>query len=156
MQKGTSSEHERDHINTRFMSSTAENALRLISFFVVIVSLLGIVIAITTSMDARRREIALLRAIGMSGVGVAMLTLLEAFFLSLLGCVAAVVFKSALMTVGSRFFEAELGMSLQMQWWSAESTEIILVCLVAGVLMGLLPAFATYRSSLQQGLSPRL
>jgi putative ABC transport system permease protein len=63
----------------------AENALLIVSAFVVVVGLFGMLTALLTSLNERRREMAILRSVGARPGHVFALIMGEAGFLTLLG-----------------------------------------------------------------------
>ena len=70
------------------LMGTAEKALFVISLFVVLTGLIGMLTAILTSLNERRREMAILRSVGARPWHIASLLVLEAFALALAGVVA--------------------------------------------------------------------
>ncbi|MDC0160916.1 ABC transporter permease, partial [Gemmatimonadales bacterium] len=70
----------------------AEDGLLVISGFVVLVGLLGMLVSIYTSLDARRREMAILRALGAGPRRIVSLLVLEAGALSAFGALLGVLF----------------------------------------------------------------
>ncbi len=71
-----------------------EKALLGIGIFVVVTSLVGLIAVLLTLQPQRRREIAILRAIGASPALVASLYTLECVTLALVACVLAPVFRA--------------------------------------------------------------
>jgi putative ABC transport system permease protein len=70
------------------LMSTAEKALFVVSLFVVLTGLIGMLTAILTSLNERRREMAILRSVGARPWHIATLLVLEAFALALSGVIA--------------------------------------------------------------------
>ncbi len=70
------------------LMGTAEKALFVVSLFVVLTGLIGMLTAILTSLNERRREMAILRSVGARPWHIASLLVLEAFTLALTGVVA--------------------------------------------------------------------
>lgn len=64
---------------------TAEKALFVVSLFVVLTGLIGMLTAILTSLNERRREMAILRSVGARPWHIFGLLLAEAFSLALAG-----------------------------------------------------------------------
>ncbi len=67
------------------LMGTAEKALFVVSLFVVLTGLIGMLTAILTSLNERRREMAILRSVGARPWHIASLLILEAFTLALVG-----------------------------------------------------------------------
>ncbi|MGS0639536.1 ABC transporter permease, partial [Citrobacter sp. VF227] len=67
------------------LMGTAEKALFVVSLFVVLTGLIGMLTAILTSLNERRREMAILRSVGARPWHIAALLIIEAFGLALAG-----------------------------------------------------------------------
>jgi putative ABC transport system permease protein len=134
---------------------TAERALLAISLMVVVTSLLGMMTMILATLNERRREIAILRAMGAGPPTVLGLLLSEAGILSALGVILGVALTYAGLTVLQPIIDRTYGLFLEItpltafEWW-------VLVAIVAGgVLAGLLPALRAYSLSLADGMTVR-
>ena len=62
--------------------SYGEQVLKVVALFVVIVGLVGMLMALYTSLNERRREIAILRAVGVGPLKVMFLLVLESGLLA--------------------------------------------------------------------------
>ena len=70
---------------------SAEVGLRVVALFTVLVGLIGMCVALYASLESRRREMAILRAVGAGPRTVVSLLVLESGLLALLGAVTGVV-----------------------------------------------------------------
>jgi putative ABC transport system permease protein len=135
---------------------TAEKALFVISLFVVLTGLIGMLTAILTSLNERRREMAILRSVGARPWHVASLLVLEAFALALAGVVSGV----ALLYVGvfgaQDYVQNNYGLYLSLTPPSQYEWTLLGGILAAALVMGIVPAWRAYRQSLADGLSIRL
>lgn len=138
------------------LMGTAEQALFVVSLFVVLTGLIGMLTAILTSLNERRREMAILRSVGARPWHIASLLVLEAFALALAG----VTFGVALLYLGiagsQGFVQANYGLYLALNAPSAYEWKLLGSILAAAVAMGSVPAWRAYRQSLADGLSIRL
>jgi len=134
----------------------AEKTLIAISALVVIMGLAGMLIALLTSLGERRREMAVLRALGARPWHVFALLLGEAAFLTLVGIVLGVAALYVALAAGKPWLEQGLGLFIAPR--SPSSAEFGLMMLVAasGVLIGLIPAYRIYRLSLADGMTIRI
>ena len=134
----------------------AENALRFVSVMVVATGLLGMLTVIVSSLEARRREMAILRSVGARPLHVFSLFMSESGLLSLTGVVVGVTLFYALLAAGRQLVVSAFGIHLPLSVPS--STDLLLLgCVVlAGVATGFLPAIRAYRVSLADGLSIRI
>lgn len=138
------------------LMGTAEKALFVVSLFVVLTGLIGMLTAILTSLNERRREMAILRSVGARPWHIAGLLILEAFTLALAGITLGV----ALLYVGIAAAQAPLqslyGLYLPLSASTLYEWTLLGAVLLAGVLMGAVPAWRAYRQSLSDGLNIRL
>lgn len=138
------------------LMGTAEQALFVVSLFVVLTGLIGMLTAILTSLNERRREMAILRSVGARPWHIASLLVLEAFALALAG----VAFGLALLYLGiagaQGFVQANYGLYLALSAPSSYEWTLLGGILLAALLMGSVPAWRAYRQSLADGLSIRL
>ncbi|MGB5834967.1 MAG: ABC transporter permease [Thiohalocapsa sp.] len=134
----------------------AENALLLISGFVVLVGLIGMLTALLIGLDERRREMAILRSVGARPAQVLALIIGEAAVLTLLGVLFGVGLLYAMLAFGQPVLETRLGLALGIGAPTSREWLLLGGVLVAGLLAGLIPGWRAYRMSLSDGLSLRL
>ena len=135
---------------------TVEGGLRLVGALTIIVGLIGMLVALYSSLEARRREMAVLRAVGARPSMIVSLLVLESGMLTLLGCALGVALTMGGFALAQGTIEARTGIHIALQMPGALEWTYIGIVLAAGVLVGLVPAWRAYRSSLADGLSPRL
>ncbi len=111
---------------------TAETGLRVISAFVVLAGLLGMMTALLSGLNERRREMAILRS-----VGAGLLLYLLLFF-------------------AQPILQTRLGLFLPLTPPGIQDYSVLFAIVIAGMLMGALPAYRAYRQSLADGMSIRL
>jgi putative ABC transport system permease protein len=136
--------------------STAEQALFIISLFVVVTGLIGMLTAILTSLNERRREMAILRSVGARPWHIASLLILEAFALALAGVVSGVVLLYVGIEAAQGYVQSNYGLFLPLSLPSEYEWTLLGGILVAALLIGTVPAWRAYRQSLADGLSIRL
>ena len=136
--------------------STAEQALFIISLFVVVTGLIGMLTAILTSLNERRREMAILRSVGARPWHIASLLILEAFALALAGVISGVVLLYVGIASAQGFVQSNYGLFLPLSLPSAYEWTLLGGILAAALLIGTVPAWRAYRQSLADGLSIRL
>ena len=133
-----------------------ERTLMAISGFVVVVGLAGLLVAIMTSLNERRREMAILRSVGARPIHISGLILGEAALVTAAGIVAGFALLYALTVAVRPILMARLGFSMAIGWPSGHELGLALIVLLAGILIGLLPAYRSYRTSLSDGLTARV
>lgn len=112
--------------------------------------------AILTSLNERRREMAILRSVGARPWHIATLLVLEAFALALSGVIAGVALLYVCIAVAQGYVQANYGLYLPLAWPSEYEWTLLGGILIAALLMGSVPAWRAYRQSLADGLSIRL
>lgn len=136
--------------------SVVEKVLKSVSFMVMLVGLLSMLIALMTSLNERRREMAILRAMGASLKNILLLILTETFLLSIIAIVLACVVKVILEFMLGPWLQSRYGLYLQSPIFAMNEIIYMLVMLVAAVLISLFPAFRAMNSALKDGLSVKL
>lgn len=134
----------------------AEDALTVVTFFVTIVGLLGMLVSLYTSLNERRREMAILRAIGAGPAKIISLLVLESFLLSVAGCVLGVGMVYALSVAFQPVVERHFGLYVPIQAPTPTSWIYLGAVVLAGLIIGFIPAWKAYRNTLADGLSVRL
>ena len=134
---------------------SAEVGLRVVAIFAVAIGLTGMLVALYSSLEARRREMAIFRAIGAGPRTIVSLLVLESGLLSLLGCILGVAMVYAMLIIGQQPIEQRFGLHLAIRALGSAEWLYIAVVLVAGIIIGFVPAIKAYRTSLVDGLSPR-
>ncbi|XLX39789.1 ABC transporter permease [Ectopseudomonas mendocina] len=138
------------------LMGTAEQALFVVSLFVVLTGLIGMLTAILTSLNERRREMAILRSVGARPWHIASLLVLEAFALALAGVVLGLALLYLGIAGSQGYVQANYGLYLALSAPSSYEWKLLGSILAAAVAMGSVPAWRAYRQSLADGLSIRL
>jgi len=133
--------------------SAADVALSLVSGAVLVVGLLVMLTALYTSLNERRREIAVLRTIGLNARQIFTLFILESALISAVGAAFGLAAAYFVLLVARIPVENNYGIPLAMVGLSAR-TAVYLGCVVAaGALLGFIPAMRAYRNALVDGLN---
>jgi len=134
----------------------ADTALMVIAAFVVLAGLLGMLTAILTSLNERRREMAVLRAVGARPRHIFALLVAEAGLLASVGVAAGVCLTYLLLLAGRPLLERRFGIFVGVSGLSALDLEVLGTVVLAALLMGVLPALRAYRNTLSDGLQIRV
>ena len=138
------------------LMGSAEKALFVVSLFVVLTGLIGMLTAILTSLNERRREMAILRSVGARPWHIASLLIVEAFALALAGVLLGLALLYLGIALAQGYVQANYGLFLPLALPSRYEWTLLGAILAAALLMGALPAWRAYRQSLADGLSIRL
>lgn len=133
-----------------------ETVLRIITGFVVIAGLLGMLTTLLSTLNERRREMAILRAVGAHPRHVFLLFVLESLLLVASGCLGGVMLLFALVAAVQPWMVEHYG--LYLNTWLPTAQDFILIGVVAmlAILFSFIPAMIAYRRSLQDGLTVRV
>ena len=133
-----------------------EKALLGMSALVAIVSLAGLVAVVLAGLNERRRELAVLRAVGAAPRHVLWLLAGEGVLITTLGVAIGIVASVLLIALAGPWVQARFGIALQLAPPSGAEWGLLGAVLAAGVLASLVPGLRAYRLSLADGLSPKV
>jgi putative ABC transport system permease protein len=134
----------------------AEKTLLVVSAFVVAVSLAGMLSMLMTSLNERRREMAILRSVGARPIHIVTLVAGEAVAVTVVAIVVGVGLLYGLLLVAQPIIQAKMGLFLEVSAFSAGEALLLCLVLAVGLIVGLLPAWRCYRSSLSDGLTVKI
>ncbi|MFC4701372.1 ABC transporter permease [Glaciecola siphonariae] len=129
-----------------------ENLLRLISFLILISSLLGMATMLLTSIRERSRELAVLRAIGASPIAIFILIQAEALLIALSACVLAMGLVYGSLILGSQWLSQQYGLFIEASLFNLNTLGILALVCVATLIIACIPAVGACKQALQQGL----
>ncbi|TBU92639.1 peptide ABC transporter permease [Stutzerimonas kirkiae] len=138
------------------LMGTAEKSLFIVSLFVVLVGLVGMLTAILTSLNERRREMAILRSVGARPWHIASLLLAEAFCIALAGILLGLSLLYLGIALAQGPLQSLYGIYLPLALPSLYEWQLLGGILLAALSIGGIPAWRAYRQSLADGLSIRL
>lgn len=136
--------------------SYAENVLRIVSWMVVVVGFMAMLIALTTTLNERRREMAILRALGARPQQIMILLVFESALLTSLGIILGSALSLGLITTLKPWIESEFGLYLAGPALTKAELLFVLVTFIGGTLIGLIPALRAQKLALKDGLSVKL
>jgi putative ABC transport system permease protein len=132
-----------------------ERALLAMSAMVAFVSLAGLVAVVLAGLNERRRELAVLRAVGAAPRHVLLMLAAEGAAVTLLGVLLGAVAVSAAVIALAPWLQSSYGITLTLSAPTAAQWGLLAAVLSAGFLASLVPGWRAYRLSLADGLSPR-
>lgn len=137
------------------MLSVLENTLLAISALVVLSGLLGLLTVILAGLNERRREMALLRALGAPAKHVFSLLCGEAALTALVGVVLGVCLHYGLILSLAPFLLERFGVLLNVSMLEPRLLLWLGGLVFVAALLGAIPAYRAYRQTLNDGLSLR-
>jgi putative ABC transport system permease protein len=137
---------------TLFVGNTRKLLLFLTGLIVVVAGI-GIFVSIYNSMSDRKREIAIMRALGASRVTVFSIILGESLLLCLGGGILGLLMGHGLIVIAAPFIESQAG--IMVNPWSFDVMEFVLFPVLIGMatLVGFLPGLTAYRTDVADSLS---
>lgn len=134
----------------------AEQALLAVSALVVAVGLAGMIAVVVASLGERRRELAILRALGASPRQVFALLAVESLLLALAGIAVGLALLYGAGAALAPWLASQHGLQLSLGWPSTGEWRLLAAVLVASLLASLVPALRAYRYSLADGMTIRV
>ncbi len=128
-------------------------ALLVITLVTCVVAAVGVLVAIYNSMNDRRRDIAVMRALGARRETVTGVILLESLLIAVIGACAGWFLAHASIWFFSGEIEERTGVQVGILTTSAYEAYIFPLVLILALLAGFLPAWSAYRTDVGSNLS---
>lgn len=135
--------------------STAETALSVISAMVVATALLGMVTTILTSLNERRREMAILRSVGARPATILGLLVVEGALLTAAGVALGTLLLYAALFALRPVIDRAYGLDIEIGLPSSSDLMILTAIVLAGIVASVIPALRAYRLSVADGMMIR-
>lgn len=129
-----------------------DRVFKFLGWIVIGISIIAMVTLTLSTLDARSREMAILRANGAPPGFVAGLVLVESLLIGLCAILVAIGLVSLATHYGKAYLTTELGIVPEVSWVSQQELLTFGVVLGAGLVSSLLPALMVYRRTLRTGL----
>lgn len=113
-------------------------------------------VAIMTSLNRRRREMAILRSVGARPMHVLSLIVGEAGLVTMMGIATGIVLLYGLLVLGQPLLASRFGLLIGISGLTIHEMLLMGIVCVAGVLIGVIPGIRIYRHSLADGLTVRV
>jgi putative ABC transport system permease protein len=132
----------------------AENALLLIALGVLITTILGITATLLVSLESRRRELAIFRAVGAKPYQLLSLILIEALMVCVVGILLGWSLLQLIMLTASDYLRKEWGVVSEPSLPSMNDGLALLYLVLVVLISASIPAMKAYRMALSEGLNP--
>lgn len=123
----------------------ADQVLRIVSLFVILVSLFGLIVAMYNTMNERTEELAIMRALGARKIQIFGLIVLESVALTVIAGLLSVLLLQVALAGLAYPLAKEAGIFIELPYLSADTAIHLLVFIFAGTLAGSIPAFRAYQ-----------
>jgi putative ABC transport system permease protein len=131
-----------------------ENALILIGAMVALSALTGVVSVLLVSLSARRRELAIYRALGARPQNILLFIGLESLGVCLLGIGIGLASTQVWLLLLQPWVQANYGIQIQLSLPTSDTWISLGAICVASLVASAFPAWRAYRLSLADGLTP--
>lgn len=131
-----------------------DKVLALVAYLVAVIATGSILASIYNSMNERRREIAVLRALGAHRLTIFSTIILEAATIAALGMVFSFAIYFAIMSAIAQIIRAQTGVVLDPFAWNLVLLWTPLGMIALSALAGIVPAFKAYRVDVAENLTP--
>ncbi len=130
-----------------------KNALLVITLITCAVAAVGILVAIYNSMNDRRRDIAVMRALGARRSTVTAIIVYESLLVSVIGAAIGWILAHAAIAAYSSRIEDQTGVQVGFFTTSGNELSIFPLVLVLALIAALLPAWSAYRTDVGSNLA---
>ena len=134
----------------------AEVALIGVSAMVVITALIGMMAMIFSSLNERRREMAIFRAMGARPRVILGMLILEAAVIATIGAILGLALMYLGVYIAQPIIDAEFGLWLPSKAPTLNEFLVLAAVIIASIIASLLPALRAYRLSLADGMLVRI
>jgi putative ABC transport system permease protein len=131
---------------------TARQVLLAIGYLVVVISSISILIGLYLSIIQRKRDLAIMRALGAAAGEIMGAVLIEAFWVTLLGIASGWVVGTGLTYVLSGYLTERFGFAISVFRPSPDMVSAYSAVLLMGMIAGIVPAFQAYRTDVARDL----
>ncbi len=133
--------------------SIAEKAFLGISIMIICTALIGMLAILYASLNGRRREIAILRALGASPWFILKLLILEAGIICTISSILGMGALYVILLILQPYINSNYGIFIPILAPSKTEISVIIGTIIAGIFISLLPAYRAYTNSLADGMN---
>ena len=128
--------------------------MQMMAYLVMVVASASVLASLYNTMNERRREFAILRALGARRATVFGIIVLEAGTIAFIGSILSFVVYGVIFTVSAEVIRNQTGMVLDLFAFHPVLVLAPLCMILLGTLSGLLPAFKAYSTDVASNLIP--
>lgn len=124
-----------------------QNILSILTWFVVLVALIGIFVGLYNSMESRRRDISIMRSLGATKMKIFLIVVLEATAISTTGALLGWILSQFGLIIFSPMVAEMTGVIISGIAYSKEMIFYFVLFVLTGALIGSIPAVKAYRTN---------
>jgi len=126
-----------------------------VSGMVVVTAMIGMMATIFSSLNERRREMAILRAMGARPRVILTMLVIEAALMAAVGALIGLSLLYVALAIAQPMIDSAYGLWLPIEAPSLREVWMVLDVVAAGAIVSILPAIRAYRMSLADGMMVR-
>ena len=130
----------------------AETALIAVSAMVVATAILGMITTILSTLNERRREMAILRAVGARPIHIFGLLVAEAGLLAFIGTALGLALLYVALVILRPIVDSRFGLYLPITAPTPREWIVLGIVVLSGIVAGAIPALRAYWNSLADGI----
>ncbi|MDF1665993.1 MAG: ABC transporter permease [Planctomycetota bacterium] len=130
------------------------SVLTLVAYLIVVVAAASLLAAIYNTMNERRREMAIMRALGARRVTLFGVIILESATIASFGAILGFVVYYVILSIVAVLIRNETGVVIDITAWNPSLLTVPPGAIVVGAFAGLIPAFKAYRTDVAENLDP--
>jgi len=135
------------------LTGNVDKAFKIITFFIIIISLLGMIAMTIAGLNSRRREMAILRSVGASPTNIVSLLIVESIIISIISCIVGYILMIVIFSLGKDYLQNNYGIFIDSFSIKNYDLQIIITIIFAALVATIVPAIQIYRNTLRDGLS---
>jgi len=135
------------------LTGNVDKAFKIITFFIIIIALLGMVAMTIAGLNGRRREMAILRSVGASPTNIVSLLLVESIIISLISCVIGYILMIVIFSIGKDYLQNNYGIFINSFSIKNYDLQMIISIICAALIATIVPAIQIYKNTLRDGLN---
>ena len=135
------------------LTGNVDKAFKIITLFIIVIALLGMVAMTIAGLNSRRREMAILRSVGASPSNIVSLLLVESIIISIASCIIGYVIMIVIFYLGKDYLQNNYGIFIDGFSIKNYDLQIIISIIFASLIATLVPAIQIYKNTLRDGLS---
>jgi putative ABC transport system permease protein len=124
----------------------AEVVLRYVAWFVIVVALTGVLIAIYNTMEERKRDLAIMRALGASRRQVFGIIVLESVVICAAGSILGILFGHILVYFSIPYLANIAGIVINAFVFDIYQFYLVIAVVILGAIAGIVPALKAYNT----------
>lgn len=130
------------------------SVLTLVAYLIVVVAAASLLAAIYNTMNERRREMAIMRALGARRSTLFSVIIIESATIASMGALLGFVVYYVILSVVAVLIRNETGVVLDITAWNPSLLTVPPGAILVGAFAGLIPAFKAYGTDVAENLDP--